>query len=105
VRTGYAWGGAEVAHDDASALAKACCDSDTGRKTYWVKFATAGPDAGHMFNPQSPTFNAAQAKRAETQMGKSRYEFRKVSERAFGFYLQFMTSPHNPTFLRHAERS
>jgi hypothetical protein len=89
----WAWGGKEVDENDKSALAKQSTDRQTGGKRYFVKRATEGPDAGLMWNPQGPMFNAT----------RSRYEFRQATPEAFAFFMAFLKTQ-NPNSIRHAER-
>ena len=101
--TAYGLGGKEVDVDSSEALAKKSFDPATGVTRYWLKRATAGPDAGRLYNPQSPTFNADAAKRVRNDMGRGQYEFRKATAEAFELYLRFLVTG-NPTHIRQAER-
>lgn len=92
-------GGCTESEEDAVAMR-----AETGRGvSYHVKFSTGGPDIGHMYNPVGLYFRPAEAKRYQAKTGRARYEFRRVPERAFGDYLQFLRS-RTESFLRNAER-
>lgn len=103
--TAYAWGGGPVGPDDPTAVAKSTRDPSTGEVRYWLKRATAGPDRGFLFNPQSPAHLPNFLAKTVAQLGRGAYEFRKVSKAAFDFYLKFIVLPHNPAHLRNAERN
>lgn len=100
----YGTSGAEVESTSAGALAKATTDNETGNARYWLKYATGGPDAGHLYNPQSPTFNAGQARRFRPESGRAQYEFRRVTKESFDLYLRFLRTG-NLANLRQAERA
>ena len=101
--TAYMWGGKEVDANSPEAIAKIAVSPRS--TSYFLKQATNGPDRGHLFNPQSPTYNAAFLERAVRQLGKGQYEFRRVSQSAYELYMRFMKLPHNPVHYRNAERA
>ncbi len=59
---------------------------------YFVKYATDGPDKGHMLNPYSIYYREGDDTRIEARRGSMLYEFRKVPEVCFALYLKFLTS-------------
>lgn len=60
--------------------------------TYFVKFATEGPDRGHMLNPYSIYYVPGDNTRIEARRGSMRYEFKKVTEPAFKLYVKFLAT-------------
>jgi hypothetical protein len=93
--SGWTWGKKEISPSASNAYAKESTDVDTGRKTYWVKVAVAGPERGLMYNPTSPSFSKEY---------EGHYVFRKVSEQAFKCYMRFLET-RNPLYARQAERN
>lgn len=89
--------------DFPGSIAKLSVDSENKSEKHFVKFATTGRDAGHMFDPHSPNFDKTKLEAFYEQFGRSHYEFRKVSKAAFDAYMRFLESG-NPLHLRHAER-
>jgi hypothetical protein len=74
-----------------------------GHVEFFVKFATAGPDVGHMLNPWGLYFQPGDEVRYEKTMGRKRYEFKKVTDQVFDLYIQFLKT-RNERQLRHAEK-
>jgi hypothetical protein len=101
--TGFTLGGVEVDATNLECVAKKAFDPATGSTRFWIKRATAGPDAGHLFNPQSPMFEPASIGRVNDALGRGQYEFRTASEEQFDLYLNFLRT-NNPSYVRHAER-
>lgn len=58
-----------------------------GIAVHYVKFATEGPDRGHMLNPYSIYYREGDDTRIEARRGTMRYEFRKVNKEAFDLYV------------------
>lgn len=102
--TAYAWGGGEVDPAAKEAIAKVVKTPD-GNTRYFIKQATAGPDRGHLFNPQSPTYHRGFLSKVASQLGRGQYEFRRASKLAFELYLRYIQPPYNPVNYRGAERN
>ncbi len=99
----YGLDGRESLTDLPGSIAKLSVDSENNSTKWFIKFATMGADAGHMFNPQSPNFDKSQLEAFYEKFGRAYYEFRKVSKAAFDYYLAFLKGG-NPLHLRQAER-
>lgn len=100
---GYTFGGKEVPPDDQECLAKQVFDPATNNTRYWLKRATSGGDAGKLFNPHSPLFEAGGVNRFHKHLGKGQYEFVKTTKESFDAFLRFLVSG-NTLHLRQAER-
>jgi hypothetical protein len=57
---------------------------------WFAKFATEGPDRGHLLNPFSIYYREGDDTRIEARRGSMRYEYKNVSEQAFNLYLKFL---------------
>jgi hypothetical protein len=101
--TGYTLGGKEADPAIPMCLAKKSFDPATGISRYWLKRASNGPDAGHLFNPHSPNFDRSTALAFHAHLGRGQYEFRRVNQAAFDAYLAFLQGG-NLRDLRQAER-
>ncbi len=99
----YTLGGKLVDENDPLVLAKAVV-TDAGRNRWLIKVARSGMDAGHLFNPQSPTASVEQLTRVESTLGRGRYEFREVPEESFEAYVRFLKTMNNCDY-RYAERT
>jgi len=102
--TAYAWGGQEVDPTVPEAIVKVVVTPD-GNTRHFIKQATSGPDRGHLFNPQSPTYDPSFLKRVSAQLGKGRYEFRRASKVSFELYMRYILPPYNPVNYRGAQRN
>lgn len=102
VETGYGLKGQEVDVRSAECLAKKV--EGQYSTSYFIKRASAGPDAGRLYNPHSPNHMPGQNPlKVLGENGRARYEFRKVSREAFENYLAYLRT-NNPSFIRMAER-
>lgn len=91
------------ASTDQWCVAKRSFDAATGISNYWLKRATAGPDAGCLYNPQSPNFQHWAEPDVNPATGRGRYEWVRASVGAYECYLRFLMSG-NLWELRQAER-
>ena len=89
--------------NDPTCLAKETFDAETGHARYYVKVATSGDNAGHMYNPQSPTAAPHELKRVDMALGRGRYEFKKTTLDSFNLYVKFLSGG-NIADYRHADR-
>jgi hypothetical protein len=104
VVTGYSMAGNVIDAKSDDCVAKKAYDPATTRTRHWVKRATAGADAGNLFNPHSPDFNPDAVNRVHHAMGRGQYEFRPVTSECFDLYMRFLTTG-NVNSLRYAERA
>ncbi len=102
VVTGYGPRGKKVEPDSAECCAKEILHSHGGR-SYFVKHGTAGADATHMLHPDNAFAEDNLQYKFERRIGKKHFEFKRVNEIAFNFYIKFLFTG-NPSWLRQAER-
>lgn len=95
----YGAQGKEVDPESPGAFAKRAGDPPA----YWLKRCTRGLDAGSLYNPQSPTFHAAQSRAVHSHTARPQYEWRPASQASFEAYLRFLETG-GLVHLRHAER-
>lgn len=95
--SGYTLKGVSVSPNDVTCLAK------QNGNLYYLKYATVGADAGHLFNPHSPNHAKEINWKSILANGKAFYEFRKVTKTAFDLYLHYLKTGEIQS-LRHAER-
>jgi hypothetical protein len=80
-------------------------DNQTRQPTYWIRAAVTGPDVPHLLNPWGMNFTPdVDDKIFDSQLGKRKYEFRKVTKEAFDMYITFLQKGRE-LYLRQAERS
>lgn len=101
METGYGLLGKEVDASSVQCVAKKV--EGQFSTTYFIKKANSGADAGRMYSHHSENHMPGQNPLKPTADGRSRYEFRKVTQNAFDYYLAYLRSD-NPAFLRIAER-
>ncbi len=89
---GFAMGGRQVSPDVRECVAKVATDPATKNKSYWLKRATNGMNAGKLYNPNWPIND-----------DRAEYKFVKAPEDAFNLYVKFIETL-NPLFLLQAER-
>ena len=94
--TGYAFGGKEVDPESRDCVCKKVFDPNTQKRSYFLKFATAGPERGQLPNPQGARWDV-------TSLAKGRYEFRPVKVDDYDLYLAFLKSG-NPVYFRQIGR-
>jgi hypothetical protein len=94
--------GAKLTDDSDGAFAKKI-EHPSGHTEFFVKFATAGPEVGRMLNPWGFYYKPGDERRIEPQMGRKRYEYRKVNERTFDAYIQFLKT-RSQRYILNAER-
>lgn len=97
-------GGYEISPDDPECLAKQVFDPVSNKYRHYIKFATAGINAGHMYNPQAPNVMKHELKRVDNVMGRNRYEFRRVTEVSYNAYVKFLNTG-IPNHFRIADRT
>ena len=72
---------------------------------YWIKYATTGPDTGHLLNPWGMNFVlGVDTRRGAPHLGKKRYEFKQVSKEVFDMYIAFLET-RSERYYRGAERA
>lgn len=99
---GYTLGGDSVDPKGNRCFAKRSYDPATKRARYWVRYHTAGAEAGRMLcfhTPTSPTSSGGTV----AHLGKNATEFRPVQEEAFDLYFRYLQTS-NPAHVRRAER-
>lgn len=101
---GYSDYGNTVEISSSECYAKEIFDPDTQKKSFFVRQASSGHDAGHFLNPRSPFYNDGNEKRTEAKMGKRMFEFVRVTEEKFNHYIRFLQTG-NQAWLRIAERA
>lgn len=100
--SGYGKNGFSVNPDSRECLAKKIANKACA--IYFVKVATKGTEKGNLYNHMSPSFDERNSNKFNNEIGKSQYEFAKVSREVFDLYLQFLNSE-NVIYLRKAERA
>jgi hypothetical protein len=95
----YGLGMAEYDPQDERALAKVVHDEELDRRSYWLKIAVAGPEAGSLHNHHSPYYVGDARQR---QRGTMTYEWKKVTREAYEAYLRFLKTD-QLVHLRHAQ--
>lgn len=74
-----------------------------GTRTYFVKFAIAGPAQGRMLNVNGVGYQKGDENRYEKSLGRMRYEFREVNQKIFDLYVNFLKTL-NEKYILQAER-
>jgi hypothetical protein len=87
--------------NDKFGVAKEIYDPDSNNKTFFIKTSTTGRDKGRLFDPKGMYAVALDARNLET--GRMHYEYRKVSEKCFARYTEFINNGGSLS-LRHAQR-
>jgi len=101
---GYTFGGKAIAVDSPLCLAKSVLNKITGTTRYYLKRATVGPENGRLYNEHSPCFMPSpNRERSLGPFGKSQYQFRQASQKAFEHYLAYLRT-NNPSHILMAER-
>lgn len=95
--TGFGHDGKDIDPTTDRCLAKKVFDPDLNARTYFLKFATEGPDRGRLYNPVG-LFTDTQ-----TSLARGAYQFRKVPVEKFDLYIHFLKTG-NPAHFRQAER-
>jgi hypothetical protein len=62
----------------------------SGRSEHFILFATIGANINKMINPWGLYYNSGDEVKYEKQMGRNKYEYRKVSEEVFQTYIKFL---------------
>lgn len=101
-KVGYTNKAEQVDFDHKDCLARYFKDGNTGKVTYYLKYASVGPAAGHLWNPHSPDFGVASVA-ALRNMGKEAFEFKKASKAAFDLFLHYLKTG-NESYIKQADR-
>ena len=75
--------------DDNKCAAKIVKTPKNGAN-HFIKWCKEGPDKGHLLNPCSLYFREGDDVKMEPRRGELRFEFRRVSEVTFSYYLKFL---------------
>ena len=86
---------------DKMGVAKKVYNPNTDSYTFFVKTSTVGRDKGRLFNPSGMFTVALDSRNLET--GKMHYEYKKVSEKCFARYTEFVKNK-GTLSLKHAQR-
>lgn len=102
-KRGYAQQGKEIDYDHKDCLARSFKDGRTGHTIHFLKYATVGPMAGHLWNPHSPEFGSASMVNSVRNLGKEPFEFKKASKAAFDLFLHYLKTG-NESYIKQADR-
>lgn len=98
---GYAVGGHQIEADNV----RSCCKTLTygeGQELVTLYFVRIGI-RGFMYNPWNTDTTGSMSREART-LGRSAWEYKRVSKKCFDYYYQFICSHNNEGWLRQAER-
>jgi hypothetical protein len=98
----YGIGGEQFSTDDVRVLAKKV----VGKRTqYFVKYNTAGVEAGHMVNPWSMYADESvrSTNKIDPHTGKPYQQYKEVHETAFQLYMSYLEN-RSDLHYRQAER-
>jgi hypothetical protein len=75
-----------------------------GLTEYFIKQATAGAGTGRVLNPWGLYYSAGDEHKFEKEMGRKRYQFKKVNKEIFDMYIKFLET-RNERHLLNVERN
>lgn len=102
--TGFTMFGKEISIADPHCYAKQVIDTGDDKIKYFIKRCKSGPETGSLLNPYGINFMPGDERKKAVSHGHNKYEFSKVSQEVFDFYMSFMRSQ-GIQFLRRAERA
>jgi hypothetical protein len=102
--TWYKDSGKIVPKDTEGAFAKKVVDEKNNVGSYFIKVGTTGPAVGRLLNPWGVNYREGDDVKYESQMGRHRYEFERVSKEVFEAYIKFLKT-RNERYLLTAERN
>jgi hypothetical protein len=102
--TWYKENGGIVPSGTEGAFAKKVVDEKNNVESYFIKVGTTGPAVGRLLNPWGVNYREGDDVKYESQMGRYRYEFERVSKEVFEAYIKFLKT-RNERYLLTAERN